>query len=404
LPAADDQWFQFRGAGRDGISAETALVASWPESGPAIVWRRPLGQGFSGISIADGVLYTLDSTGVSDDGVIDAPDGSPDEYAVALAVEDGRELWRVRVDSTFADSRGSGPRSTPTVWQGSVFLLTSNGKLVALARDDGAVLWQHDLVADFGGEIPIWGYAASVLVEDQRLYVAGGGSGNALLAFEPRTGALLWSTGSSPPSYASPIAATLAGTRQILFLQGDRLVATDLAGKELWSYPWPVINNISVATPVLAGDDSVFLSASYDRGAVLLRVERQESGLVPREVWRGTQMKNHFHMSIAWAGHLYGFDNAFLDCLVTASGEERWSARGYGKGSLLLADEKLIVLGERGQLALLAIDPDAHRQLAAHRLVQERTWTPPSLADGQLYVRTETELLRVDLRTSGGAR
>ena len=109
-------------------------------------------------------------------------------------------------------------------------------------------------------------------------------------------------------------------------------------------------------------------------------------------------MKQHFHMSVADGGHIYGFDNAIFECVDAATGEIAWRRRGYGKGSLLLADGKLIVLSERGELALVEPSPEAFREIASHRLFEERAWTPPSLSGGQLYVRNESRLMRVDLR------
>jgi outer membrane protein assembly factor BamB len=389
--AAPDDWTQFRGPARDGISPETGLLERWREGGPPEVWRRPIGQGFSAVTVAGGMLFTLAADGISTDGIAS---GETSEYALALRAEDGAEVWRTRLDEAYADDRGSGPRSSPTVWRDRLFVLSGYGKLYALARRDGAVLWRRDLVAEHGGRIPMWGYSASVLVESDRLFVAGGGEGGSILAFAPADGALLWSSGSSHPSYASPVAAELAGRDQIVFLQGDRLVGLTPEGAELWSYPWPVINNINVATPLLLPDDRVFVSTSYDVGAAVVQVRRAGERFEASEVWRSGVMKNHFHASVYWRGHIYGFDNAFLTCIDAATGAEKWRAR--------IANGKLVVLSERGRLVLAELDPDDFRELSSHQLVSARTWTAPSLADGQLYVRTESELVRLDLRAEGG--
>ena len=368
------------------------------------MWRRPIGQGFSEITAAGGVLYTLAADGISADGVAAGGESSTSEYALALRAEDGSEVWRTPLDKAYADDRGSGPRSSPTVWRDRVFVLTGYGKLYALARRDGAVLWRRDLVADHGGRIPMWGYSASVLVDGDRLYVAGGAEQGSILAFAPESGELVWSAGSSHPSYASPVPADLAGRHQIVFLQGDRLVGMSPEGEELWSFPWPVINNINVATPVLLPGDRVFVSTSYDVGAAVVQIRRAGDRLEAVEVWRSGVMKNHFHASVYWQGHLYGFDNAFLTCIDASTGAERWRARGMGKGSLVVAGGKLIVLSERGRLVLAALDPTAYRELSSHQVVEARSWTAPSLSDRQLYVRTESELVRLDLRAQGGGR
>ncbi|HUP24456.1 MAG TPA: PQQ-binding-like beta-propeller repeat protein [Thermoanaerobaculia bacterium] len=401
VAGAVDDWTQFRGAARDGISRETGLLERWPDGGPPEVWRRPIGQGFSAITVSDGMLYTLAADGITTDGIAE---GETREYAIALRASDGAEVWRTVLDRAYADDRGSGPRSSPTVWRDRVFVLSGYGKLFALARADGAVLWRRDLVADHGGRLPIWGYSASVLVDGELLFVAGGGDQGSILAFRPESGALAWSAGSSHPSYASPVAVDLAGLRQIVFLQGDRLVGMSSEGEELWTYPWPVINNINVATPLVLPADQIFVSTSYDVGAAVVRVSRSGDHFEVAEVWRSRVMKNHFHASVYWRGHIYGFDNAFLSCIDAATGKELWRTRGLGKGSVLVADGKLVVLSERGRLVLAELDHEAFREISAHQVFEARAWTAPSLSNGQLYLRSESELVRLDLRAQGGGR
>ncbi|HVS13540.1 MAG TPA: PQQ-binding-like beta-propeller repeat protein [Thermoanaerobaculia bacterium] len=398
-----DDWPQWLGPARDGTSPETGLLAAWPAEGPPVVWRRPLGQGFSAVTVRGDRLYTLESEGVTRDGLIE---DASHEYVVSLAASDGATLWRTRIDASFADQRGSGPRSSPTLDGDRLYVLSSPGKLTALALADGRLLWQRDLVGEHGGELPIWGYAASPWVEGTRVMVAGGGEGRAILAFDRDDGALLWSRGSSPPSYSSPVAGALAGVRQVVFLQGDRVLAVTPDGEELWSHPWEVVNRINIATPLLLDGDRVFVSTSYDVGAVMLRVVAEGDRLAVREVWRNREMKNHFHGSVLAGGRLYGFDNATFKCLDPQTGATCWAHRGLGKGSLIHADGRLVVLSERGRLALVAVDPDAYREVSGFQLVQARTWTAPTLAHGRLYVRTEEELFQLDLRApvAGGAR
>ena len=398
LPA--DDWPQWLGPDRDAVSDETGLLDSWPEGGPPVVWRRPIGQGFSSVSVLGDRLFTLEAEGVTRDGLVE---DQSHEYVVAISAVDGTTIWRTRIDESFADARGSGPRSTPTLDGDRLFVLSSPGKLTAVALDDGRLLWQRDLVGELGGELPLWGYSASPLVAGERVLIAGGGENHAILAFDRSDGRLIWHVGSSPPSYSSPVIGTLAGVRQVVFLQGDRIVAVSPEGEELWSHPWEVINRINVATPRLLPGDRVFVSTSYDVGAVVLQVTRSgDGGLEVRELWRNREMKNHFNGSVLAEGKLYGFDNATLECLDPETGEACWAHRGLGKGSLLLADGKLIVLSERGRLALVAVDPTEYREISGFQLVRARTWTPPTLAHGRLYVRTEEELMQLDLRADRG--
>jgi hypothetical protein len=150
--------------------------------------------------------------------------------------------------------------------------------------------------------------------------------------------------------------------------------------------------------------DQIFVSTSYDVGAAVVRVSRSGDRFEVAEVWRSGVMKNHFHASVYWRGHIYGFDNAFLTCIDAATGVEKWRARGLGKGSVLVADGKLIVLSERGRLVLTELDPGGFREISAVQVFEARTWTAPSLSEGQLYLRSESELVRLDLRAQGGGR
>jgi outer membrane protein assembly factor BamB len=402
-----DAWPQFRGPQRDGRSGERNLADQWPEAGPRLLWRRALDQGFSAVSVADGALYTLAAQGVSRDGVAEE---DAHEYVVALRATDGEELWRTRLDRAFADARGSGSRSSPTLWGERLFVLTAHGTLAALDRD-GRVVWRHDLLAEHGGELPLWGFAASPLVVTEGgrdlVVVGAGGPERGVVAYDATSGALAWSAAPGPVGYSSPVEAHLGGHRQVVHLLGDRAVGLSPSGELLWSYPWPVINNINVATPVILPDDRVFLSTSYDVGSVVLEIgpgadegQRPANGagsLVAREIWSGRVMRNHFQTSVLWRGHLFGFDNANLKCVEAATGEERWRFRGLGKGSLILADDKLFVLGERGRLVLARPSTEGFSEVSSVQVVRDRTWTAPTLAEGRLYIRTEAELLAYDV-------
>jgi outer membrane protein assembly factor BamB len=387
VAAGAGDWPQFRGPARDGVSAETGLAPSWPEAGPPVVFRVPLGNGFSGVSIAGGRAFTLFSAG-------------RDEVAIALDASTGKELWRRKVDAAFTDSQGSGPRSTPTVHGGRVHALSAQGKLVALDAGTGEVVWQRDLRADFEARLPEWGVSTSPLVEGEHLVVdVGGADGASIVAFDEATGKEAWRSGDDRPGYSSPIAFTAAGVRQIVAFTGTRIASLAPSdGKLLWSATWRTAYEVNAATPVFVPPDRLFVSSGYDHGATLFRLVKGDGGgIVAETVWETRSMKNQFSSSVLHDGHLYGFDDKTLRCIAVDGAETRWRAKGYGHGSLLVADGRLIVLADDGTLALVRATPEAHVAISAFRPLAGKTWAAPSLANGTLYVRDGRELVAFDV-------
>ena len=379
------EWAQWRGPNRDGISSETGFLKNWSPEGPKVLWHIPFGAGYSGISIAQGKVYTMCAEG-------------DDEFVICLDASDGTEVWRFRSGAKFTEQRGDGPRSMPTVHEDSVFALGAEGKLYALDASDGTKLWTHNFVEEFDSKIPTWGFSSSPLIEgDLVLVEAGGKDGKSIVAFDRKSGDVVWTTHTDEVGYSSPIAIDFGGVRQIIFLTSKTLVSVAPEdGQIYWKYPWP--EGINIATPIFIPDDKVFISASYDKGAVLLKMTADGNGIGIEEVWKSRVMKNHFNSSVLQGGYLYGFDNAILTCIEANTGEEQWRQRGFRKGSLLLADGYLIILGEAGKLALAEANPSKYNEKARFQLFDDKCWTVPTLAGGKLYIRNQKEMVCLDLR------
>ncbi len=374
-------WPQWRGPRRDGVSRETGLVPSWSARGPLEIWRKPLGDGYSGVAVADGRVYTLFQ--------------SDAEYLVALDAATGKELWRFKSDSVYQDGQGDGPRGTPTFDDGVVYAVGAKGKFHAVEAATGQALFSHDLVREFSSERPTWGFSTSPLVIDGMVYVEpGGGGGKGLAGFEKKSGALAWNAYSDSAGYSSPMAAEFNGQPQILFFTARHLVSFSPPSKQPnWEFPWRTSYDVNAATPILIAPDRVFISTGYGVGAAMVQVQGPPGSQRAQEVWRGREMKNHFNSSVYLDGYLYGFDDATLKCIDAANGETRWRQRGLGKGSLIAADGKLIVLGERGALVLAEASPEAYRELARAQVLEGKCWTTPTLARGKLYLRNQSEIL-----------
>jgi len=380
-PGGAADWPQYRGPRLDGTSGETGLARVWPEDGPETLWRRDLGDGYSGMSVVEGRLYTMYGS-----------DG--DELLVCLDATTGREIWRLRTDDNRADGQGGGPRATPTVHGSTVYAVGAQGKLYAVEAASGETVWWTDLVQAFGAGVPTWGVAASPIVVDELLLLdVGGRSGYSIVAFDRTTGTVVWHAENDKAGYSTPLPVTVDGVRQALFFTATQLVSVSPEdGRTFWRQPWETSYDVNAAMPVFLPPDRVFISSSYGRGALVLSMRRDGDGVAISEAWRSRGMKNHFNSSVYLDGHLYGFDDGTLKCLDATTGEERWAQRGFAKGSLLAADGHLLVLSERGVLALVEATPSAYVERARSQVLDGKTWTMPTLSDGVLYVRDQREL------------
>jgi outer membrane protein assembly factor BamB len=387
-------WPQFRGPQQNGISLETGLLRSWPESGPKILWKKPIGSGFSTVTAVGDALYTLAVEGTS-------------EMAYRLRAADGEVVWRVPLGPVFPEIFGDGPRSTPLVEKDVVYVLSATGRLHALGTKDGSRLWELDLVKQLGSPTPQRGFASSPIVDgDLLLLEAGGTEGRAVVALDKATGKIRWSALNGEPGYATPVAVTIAGVRQyvfILYTEGA-IVSLRTDGKVHWRHPW---RTGAIASPLFLPPNRIFASATDDAGAVLVEIGSADgpegTQATVREVWNSRVMKNHFSSSVLYEGHIYGFDNASLKCIVAGTGEQKWVQRGYGKGSLIAADGLLYILSDQGQLLLAEATPEGFREKGKAQVLEGRTWTAPVLSHGRLYLRNDKELLAIDVRTPPAA-
>lgn len=402
LPTRD--WPQWRGPRRDGVTAMPDLLKAWPEKGPPRLWRKTSGETYSSFAVVGGRVYTTLAT---DQG----------EAVVCWDLATGEEKWRHGYvpRQTFPYS---GPRATPTIDGGRVYTLGAAGLLLCLNAADGKVVWEGDLVKELGAAPPRWGLACSPLIEGDRVFVLAGGR-RSFAAFDKASGELAWAGMRDDAGYSSPVAATVGGSRQVIFLTGNRLVGvapTD--GSPMWEYPWKTPFDVNAATPVVfrarvGGAEStyVFVSSGYGRGCGLVKIERRAGGFRARRVFESGELCCHFSTPVRHKDHVYGFDETRdLTCLNLRTGEVRWRfdrpddaeglrGVGYQKGSLLRVGELLLALGESGKLALVEATPEAYREVAAARPFRERCWTLPVLAEGQLLVRDWKQVLCLDARS-----
>jgi outer membrane protein assembly factor BamB len=387
LEAGD--WPSFRGPHANGHSDETGILQSWAAGGPEVLWRVPLGEGFSGISAVDGKLFTMFSD-------------SEQELLAAFEAESGRELWRRRVDDRYRNQFGNGPRATPTVSDGMVFALGAQGKLLVVEAETGKRVWNRDLVHDFGAKVPEWGFSGSPVVDGDLLLLDVGGAGERLLmAFNRLDGQVVWESEAGIAGYSSPLVIDAVGVRQAVFFTGNRAVSVDVRdGALLWSVPWKTRYDVNAAMPLFVAPDQILLSSGYGTGAMMIQLERDGDSIRTRQSWSSDDFENQFSSSVLVGDHLYGFDNSILRSIRASDGASNWYARGFGHGSLFHVDGQLVILGDKGKLALVAATPGEFAEKANFQLFKTKSWTVPTLSEGRLFVRNERELLALDFQAS----
>jgi outer membrane protein assembly factor BamB len=349
-----------------------------------VIWRREVGAAWSGFAVAGGRAVTQEQHGA-------------EERVVAYDLATGAPVWHhadaARYDTTLG---GVGPRATPSIDGGRVFTLGATGRLNAIDLATGALEWAVDIVRDTGAPLPSWGFAGSPLVEGAAVIVqAGGPNGMALVAYDRAKGKRLWASGGDPPSYASPLIATLGGRRQVVALSQASCAGHDPAtGELLWRYPWRG-DQAKAAPPAAVGGDRLVISSGYGVGADAFKV----SGREVEALWTSKKLKSKFATFVAREGFLYGLDDGRLCCVRVDTGEREWSGDRYGHGQLLLAGDLLLITAENGEIALADAHPAAFRERARLPVFRGKLWNPPALAGPYLLIRTDREAACLELPT-----
>ena len=393
LPSAfGSDWPQFLGPARNGVSADEDISVSWPKEGPKVAWKSKVGRGWSGPVVASNcvvIFHRLDDQ----------------ETVECLNATNGARLWSSHYLATYRDDFGfdNGPRATPAIDGSRLFTLGADGILNCWDFASGTNLWRVDTRAQFKTDKGFFGIACSPLVEGNAVILNIGGSGGAgIVAFDKGTGKLLWKATDEDASYSSAVAATIQGERYVFAFARNGLVALEPGnGKVLWAFPWrPRIQaSVSGAAPLIIGDQ-IFISASYETGAALLRFNETK----PAVIWSGDDiLSNHYATSVSHNGFLYGFDGrqeerCRLRCVELKTGKVRWSEDGFGAGTLILAGDKLLILHERGELIAAETGAEKFTLLSRTQIMGSDVRAHPALANGLFYARDKISIVCIDLR------
>jgi outer membrane protein assembly factor BamB len=378
-----EDWPQWRGPNRNGISAEQGWKTQWPANGPARLWKAKVGVGYSSCSVSQGRLYTMGNTDDVD-------------HVFCLDAESGQQLWKHSYPCPAKDPNGyHGTRVTPTVDGTRVYSVSRHGHLFCLDAVKGQVIWSKDFKKDFNAKPPRWGYSGSPLIEKNWLLIEIGGKGQSVVAFDKTNGKVIWKNGNDDVAYSSLVAFNHGRERSLAVFCKDNIVGRSMKdGRELWRSYWKTSYGVNAATPIIDGN-KVFVSSGYNSGCTLLALTANRA----TEVWRNKSMRNHVNSCVLWKGYLYGFDENQLKCMDFKTGDVIWNTRRFGKGSLMLADEKLILYSDRGLLAVAAVNPKEYQEISSVQVLGGRaTWAMPVLANGRIYCRSLEDLVALDVK------
>ncbi len=381
-------WPGFRGARRAGQAPDVRIGTNWVATPPGLLWKRPVGPGWSSFAVDGDLFYTQEQRG-------------EEEVVACYRVGTGEPVWTHRDRTRFWESNaGAGPRGTPALAHGRVYALGATGVLNALDARTGAPVWSASPVTDTGSRMPEWGFSGSPLALDDTVVVATSGR---LAAFGAADGKPRWlGPDGRGAGYSSPHAATLGGQLQVLLVSGKGITGVRPSdGTVLWQHDWP---GDAIAQPALTPDGDVLLGSGsgipgLSTGLRRLAVENTAAGWTAMERWTSRQLRPYFNDFVVHAGHAYGFDGGLLACLDLADGRRAWKDGRYGSGQLILLPEQglLVVISERGDVALVPAAPDAYRELGRIPAIAGKTWNHPALAGDILLVRNSEEMAALRL-------
>ena len=401
---------QFLGPAGNASLPDVTIGTDWQTDPPQLLWRRPIGAGWSGFASFGDHAVTLEQRG-------------DDEVISCYALKTGEPEWAVAVPARHETVLGGvGPRSTPTIREGIVYTTGATGWLHAIDGATGTVRWRKDLLADLGIDRAVhaaavaWGRAGSPLVTDRLVIVPAGGPrlGAAavaadgppttdpataafvsLAAYDRASGERVWLAGTEQIAYASPQLVQVAGRELVLTVNEAHAAAYDPgSGEMVWEFAWPGHSNsdASCSQPHLIDGDRIFISKGYGVGAAVFAVNHSENGWLVEPVWQQANLlKTKFTNVAIREGHAYGLSDGILECVRLTDGKRAWKRGRYGQGQVLLIGETLLVQAESGEVVAVPATPERPTELGRLAAIEGQTWNNLCLAGSLLLVRNAEE-------------
>jgi outer membrane protein assembly factor BamB len=369
-------WPGFRGANRDGVVHGVMINTDWLASPPVELWRRPVGPGCSSFAVSGNLLYTQEQRGEF-------------ETVSCYDLKNGKPVWKHQDRARFWDSHaGAGPRSTPTLAGDRVYTLGATGIMNVLEAGNGTIIWSRDAASDAGIKAPNWGFAGSPLVVNDIVVVALAGK---LAAYDIATGNPKWFGTDGGSGYCSPQLLTLNGVPQVLLMSKAGALSVDPAtGKKLWEYNWPLEDRI--LQPALLENGDLIFAEEY-KNIRRVKVTHEDEEWKIQDLWTSPGLKSVFNDHVIHKGYAYGFDGPFVACVDLKDGKRMWRGGRYQGFTILLAEQNLLlVLTEKGEIALVSASPDKFMELSRFQALKGKTWNHPALAGNILLVRNSLEM------------
>ena len=384
------EWSGFRGNNRDGRIVGSAIDHDWAANPPKEIWKIDVGPGWSSFAVAGPLIFTQEQRGDL-------------ETVVCYTAESGQEVWTHAVESRFTDALGGdGPRATPTIADGDLFVVGASGHVMRLDAKTGEEKWQSDLRELAGRKPPMWGFCSSPLVVGNVVVVHAGGNGDkGILALNVNTGELVWSAQSGGHSYSSPQLSSFFGQNYVAMLTNVGLDLVDPNSGEVYlDYQWNHGGGYRSLQP-LVDRNRVLLPTGMGVGTQSITLGSDDGKLSATEDWSTLRLKPDFNDMVAHQGAIYGFDGDVFTCVDLESGKRNWKRGRYGKGQVILLPDQdlLLVLTETGEALLLQTNPEKHTEVARMEMITGRTWTHPVLIGDRLYVRNSSQAACFQLPT-----
>jgi outer membrane protein assembly factor BamB len=417
-PAAADDWPQWLGPKRDSVWRETGIIDTFPAGGPKVLWRTHVAGGFAGPAVADGRVYVADyvTEGNVKKETFDRTSFTGKERLLCLDARTGKEFWKHEYDCRYTVSYPIGPRCAPTVVDGKVYFLGTEGNLTCLDAAKGTVLWAKDFKADYGAKTALWGYASHPLVDGKLLYCVVGGEGSCVVAFDKDAGNEVWKAlTAEEQGYSAPTLIEAGGTKQLLIWHATSINALDPAtGKKYWTVPIQVGQfKTSIMTPRKDGD-LLYVAGEGANGVMIkLAADRPDATVL----WRGKKTTGVYPMNMTpWAegGYMYGVDDGGkLRCVKMETGERVWESaapfdgkpNNAGTAFIVKNGDRFFLFTEKGDLIIARLSPEKYEEVSRAKLLEPTTtafgrtvvWTHPAFADKCVFARNDKEIVCVSL-------
>jgi outer membrane protein assembly factor BamB len=370
--AAD--WPNYRGPNHDGVSTETGWTTQWPDSGPPVLWKANVGIGFSSFAVGGGHVYTS---------------GNAENVATVYCfdAETGSIVWKHSHPSDLGDHDfEGGTTSTPTLDGDRLYVIGRGGDLFCFDAVSGKIIWQENIHDVTKIRVPDWGYGGSPLVMGDLLILNVGEAG---VGLNKTTGTVVWKSSGEDAGYSTPVPMSAGGKPLVMLTNKHQFLAVDpQSGAVVWKIKWATQYGANAADPIIDGD-RVLISSGYGKGSALLKSAPDE----PKTIWKSRALRVHLNPAVRLGDFVFGLDGDYTDlsgslkCIEFATGKEKWTQADFGPGSLMIADRKLIVLNEKGELSIAPASAEGFKVIAHAQVLDGKCWTSPVLADGRIFCR-----------------